>query len=111
MIPLDPPKLLPGRTANYLTRRWVYCLLLTLPGLPFIAASAVVGSGGPPLGGAGLLWILAWAAIGFRAAVSSARRERQEFQAGYTTLSGRGLGKYWQLDPQTGAVLRRPDRS
>ena len=86
----------------------MYCLLLTMVGLPMIAASALEGPVASVLGIAGLIWILAWAALGFRAVVSSSRMERREYQAGYTTLSGRGLGKYWQLDPKTGAVVRRP---
>ena len=108
MIPLDPPALLPGRTAHYWTRRWMYCLLLTLPALPLIGASALDWAPGALLGGVGLVWILALAAIGGRAVVSSARMERREYKAGYTTLSGRGLGKYWQLDPKTGAIVRPP---
>ncbi|MHB8673232.1 MAG: hypothetical protein ACYDAK_06080 [Candidatus Limnocylindrales bacterium] len=33
---------------------------------------------------------------------------RKELSTGYTTLFGREYAAYWQLDPKTGEVLRRP---
>jgi hypothetical protein len=36
------------------------------------------------------------------------RRERQERRVGYTTTYESHYRDYWQLDPRTGEVLRRP---
>jgi hypothetical protein len=55
-----------------------------------------------------VIGVLTFGARALRAAVRSARVEGQEKKAGYPTLQGRKYQRYWQLDPRTGSVVRRP---
>jgi hypothetical protein len=50
--------------------------------------------------------LVTWSAA-FVAAIREGRVAMKERKAGYTTLYGMHY-EYWQLDPRTGAVLRRP---
>lgn len=110
VIPEEPPQLLPGRTAYSWTGWWTASFFLALPGLPFVLAGLLdspIASLIADLGGAS---VIAWALIGTGAAAKSLVTGRREVKAGYTTLNGRGYRRFWQLDPKTGAAIRRPGK-
>ena len=110
LVPATPPALLPGRSANYWAGPQIIGCVIAFFGLVLIG----LGSGLSPsdwgaafvdLGVVALLAGAAWIGV---ATYFFRRRDGQERAAGYTTLHARFYWLYWQLDPKTGEVLRRP---
>jgi hypothetical protein len=106
----DPaPCLLPGPTASDLLRSAGLNLLISGLFLLAMAPSPFLpGSIRGDLVLVAVIGVLTFGARALRAAVRSARVEGQEKKAGYPTLQGRKYQRYWQLDPRTGSVVRRP---
>ena len=111
-IPDEPPSLLPGRSANYWSGIQVVGYAVGLLTVVVIA----VGAFGPAdlrsviLNLALVPGTAATAILGY-ATYRHTRRERQERRVGYTTTYESYYRDYWQLDPKTGEVLRRPGES
>ena len=110
--PIDsdrPPSLLPGRSAAAWSRRGgvflLFGIILSL-GIP-LGTLVPTPLSGPFFVGFFVL-SLGCCAIALRAFIGMYSATRQEQRAGYTTLVGRPYRRYWQLDPKTGAVIRRP---
>jgi len=108
-IPVVPPALLPGRTANYWILRSAICVFVALAGLVgMLVGSNVPGQVGSVIVVGSCAWTVFWGALCSRAGVGAIVVERRERAAGYTTLFAGQYRRYWQLDPKTGAVVRRP---
>ena len=113
-IPPEPPALLPGRSARALSRLVMASWAVSGIGVAWALTAAVRG---PQLHVPSLLLAVVVAVFGVAAVAAlpvnlwARRRLRarttRELAAGYTTLPGRAYD-HWQLDPKTGAVLRRP---
>ena len=108
LVPSEPPRLLPGRSAQSWTWRGGISLLagvlslITFPiasGLPGVVQIAVV-----------LIFGTA-CAVAFASFILATGATTREVAAGYTTLDGRQYRHLWRLDPQSGAVLRPPEES
>lgn len=103
------PRLLPGRSAKY----WMRIAVGSMgAAITIVVVIALVGSAlQQPVRGAvtGLLLVIGIVVTvaAFAAALASLATSRRERAAGYTTLYGEKRD-LWQLDPTTGAVLRRP---
>src|SRR6478672_1149355 len=109
--PDQPPKLQPGRTAMWWVRRSV--VASTLGGLLVALMTAVVY--GMPLGHTRTALLVLIAVLGgvvglalVLIGVGWATANRREAAAGYTTVYDRQRVALWQLDPASGAVIRRP---
>lgn len=108
-VPVEPPKLLPGPAAWSYAKRYVTFLITTLLGLPVLVfgsyqAEAVRG----PVVSSGIIWLLFWLALAYRAQYLGFRATQREAAAGYTTKFDEYRHQLWHLDPKTGEVLRRP---
>lgn len=108
-VPPTPPQLLPGRSALGWNRIILRALLVGvamcgLAGLGYFVVPAPLGG---LVGMAAMVVAIGSGVVGFGASVAGARAESRERAAGYTTVYGRKFA-YWQLDPDTGAVLRAP---
>ena len=110
-IPEMPPVLLPGRSAFSWIPPQLLAIAVALLGL---IAGPVISAFAPTADGRHTLLILSEVILvgsGLAGQWYSFWRMRQdarrELAAGYTTLFGRAY-PYWQLDPKTGEVLRRP---
>ena len=110
-VPLDgPPELLPGPTAWHWVRRATVSFALGA----VCGVFALVGLALPaPLHDVVLFGALGascpLAVVAIHAGIKQMGVEREERDAGYTTLYGRQYRRRWHLDPKTGAVIRRPD--
>lgn len=107
--PEGPPALLPGSSAKHLRTKMLPWSLL-FPIATLLAALAV-NSQWPTVALVGLLVTGAFSAVllywsGFR----YLKKMKQEKQAGYTTLPTEQIPDcpVWQLNPDSGEVLRRP---
>lgn len=116
-VPLTPPALLPGRSQLSYARVGLRALVVGVAAIAAMVVSGVfIGDATirVPLvlvcvvAGVGAALIAGWSA--FRAST----RAKAEARAGYTTARGPGLVsarmyyELWQMDEDTGAVLRRP---
>lgn len=105
-----PPTLLPGPTAWHWLRRATISFALGA----VCAVGLLVGSTlDLRLRGVVIaIAVICGCACGIAAGYSSWRQigvEREERDAGYTTLYGREYRRRWHLDPKTGAVIRPPE--
>jgi hypothetical protein len=106
--PHRPPDLLAGPTADYWVRRTNVSLLWSLLFCPLMVVGSILAEPTREIVVLGALTgLLFFAFRGMRAGVSGIRAELRERQAGYTTLRNK-YRRLWQLDPATGAVIRRP---
>lgn len=104
-----PPRLLPGRSSLEEALRnpplnnagIVFILAVVLASAVLDGAARYVAD--IALGIAGLTAVL----LASRARWASLQMDRRESEAGYTTRCG-SHQELWQLEPRTGAVLRRP---
>lgn len=108
-VPSVPPDVLPGTAAVVWVKRWALWLVAIWPALALVAASAfLLPEPWRFLGIAvGCAATAACGLIAGRAVLQGEQRSRLEHAAGYTTMFGGGY-RYWQLEPGTGKVLRRP---
>jgi hypothetical protein len=106
-----PPKLLPGPSARYLVRRATRFLLMAVAVAWGMFVSIFLPT---PLDKvvvvASFVGMLVFGLRAFRTSISGTRAELRERKAGYTTLSGRRYRHLWQLDSETGAVVRPPEK-
>ena len=103
-----PPELLPGRSALEEVRRWEkWSVVLVVSALAVVAASFLGFEARAVLIAVLALPGMAGAVVSSQARMAELRARRREREAGYTTEFGEGRD-LWQLEPRTGAVLRRP---
>jgi CBS domain containing-hemolysin-like protein len=107
MIPMDPPDLLPGRSAFDWTRIGVLASLAVVVVIFLAAAFAPTGLRETAITIAVLIGAFVAAPIRIWAAIAGPRTEIRELGHGYTTLFGKNYD-HWQLESRTGKVLRRP---
>lgn len=103
-----PPVLRPGASAIDWVRRWLGACVFAVPAvllMPF-AASAAEPTRSALLGLALIVALGAGATMIF-SGVQWIRTEAREREDGCATQFGKHP-ELWQLDPKTGAVLRRP---
>lgn len=103
-----PPQLLPGPSAEELTKPFLRNSIGALAG----GAAMVMASISPPaltgplaFGGLAMIFVFGWRAWLANDRLGEALR--REEAAGYTTVSG-SSHNLWRLDSRTGAVIRRP---
>jgi hypothetical protein len=104
-----PPRLLPDATAIDLMRRGLFFTVISI----VCAVGMVIGSTlDPPVRPtvviAAFVGLLVSGVIGTRTYLLEMGAEHRERDAGYTTLLSRRYRDYWQLDPRSGVVVRRP---
>jgi hypothetical protein len=107
-VPAEPPRLMIGPSA-FAWMRWVRRVLLALTVsivLLWLAFQFPSPQRDRPVDDAlgASLGLLACAIYGV---IKLRRVQENELYLGYTTLQGRWL-EYWQLEPKTGAIIRRP---
>jgi hypothetical protein len=107
-VPVTPPQLLAGPPAVewvWRTTRWL--IISGLFGLASVVGMVLL-PGAPEGVILGLLIAaIASAILGLPSGLRGMDATRAEHAAGYTTLNGMEY-RYWQLEPKTGKVLRRP---
>ena len=110
-VPESPPTLVPGRSAYDWSR---FGLLTTAVGFLALISWPLISEFGPDrhtreilLAITGVIAFVVGACGTLFVIVKMTARQWIELAAGYTTLYGRAY-PYWQLDPKTGEVLRRP---
>jgi hypothetical protein len=106
----SPPELLPGRSAlEEAGRSWKIDLAGIGVVLLMVVSAAALNNPARSIALAALLVPgLMLTIVGYRSWMGMNRRKRRERQAGYTTLYDSAGIDLWQLDPRTGAVIRRP---
>jgi hypothetical protein len=106
----DAPRLLGGRSALFWAKRQTNSLIGAMLCLPFMVAGSQLDALARQIVVLmALAGLLALAARAAHAGIRLSPAARQERAAGYTTLSSRRYQDLWQLDPHTGAVVRRPN--
>ena len=109
-VPSSPPALLPGHSANYWDGIQLLACVVGVPSALGILLGAAMwpSLAGMIVGAVAISVMLVSTACLAIASIQQIRRDRQETSAGYTTRYADSYWLYWQLDPKTGEVLRRP---
>lgn len=106
----DTPQLLAGRSALFWAKRQTSSLMGAMACLPFMVVGSQLDLAARQVVVLlALAGVLAFAARAAHAGIRLSPAARRERAAGYTTLFSRRYQDLWQLDPHTGAVVRRPN--